>query len=154
MRVEWFNPTVIAASIAFVGTVAAFLVRQHFERESVNRAVLAEISRLLRVVELAEVFWRGRVEANDTQHPLIPFSHVVYTKQVQNIGVLKASIVADAVQFYGYIDFLNALQASRTEYIANGKSADFNQIYLQSLQNGMQQFGHVFDEQFRSMKVT
>ena len=160
-RIDWSNPAVIAACIALLGAlcgaafgaVVAFWVRKRSEEESINRAVLAEINRLLVVLKRHEAFWRGRIAANDTGHVLIPFTHVVYTRQVPNVGLLKSELVADVVQFYGYVDFLNGLQASRREYITAGKSGDFDNLYLQSLCNCIKLGESSFDEQFRKLKI-
>ena len=85
-------------------------------------------------------------------NPLIPFSHVVYTKQVANVGALKGSLVVRAVQFYGYLDFLNALQASRPQYIAAGKSPDFDQVYDGALKELLDTFGQAFANEFQKLK--
>ncbi len=153
VALDWSNPAVIAAWIAVVGGVVAYWVQKHYEAEAINKAVLAEISRLLVVLKSHEDFWRKRVEAKDTQHVLVPFSHLVYAAQVKNVGVLKGELVADVVQFYGYVDFLNGMQVARKDYIAAGKSDDFDRLYLKGLQTCIQLGDRAFTDQFTKMKI-
>jgi hypothetical protein len=152
-NIDWSNPAVIAAWVAVLGTVVAYWVRKWYEARTVNRAILAEINRLLVVLKSHEEFWCGRVKANDTQHVLLPFTHVVYSEQVKNVGMLRGELVADVVQFYGYVEFLNGLQASRKDYIAAGKSADFDHLYLTALQNCINLGETSFAAHFVSMKI-
>ncbi len=145
-------PEVIAALVAFAGAIALFVYRKNREEKSINKSVLAEIKRLLDVIQRHKKWWEGRIQAKDTNYPLIPFSHVVYSKQVANVGALKGSLVVRAVQFYGYLDFLNALQASRPQYIAAGKSADFDQVYDGALKELLDTFGQAFADEFQKLK--
>jgi len=153
VAVDWSDPAVIAAWVAVIGTIVAYWVKKWYEAATVNRAVLAEINRLLVVLKSHEEFWRERLEANDTQHVLLPFTHVVYSEQVKNVGVLRDELVADVVQFYGYVDFLNGLQAARKDYIAAGKSADFDKLYLTALQNCIKLGETSFSKHFAKMKI-
>jgi len=151
--VDWSNPVVIAACITLIGAVVVSWFQKRFEKESINKAVLAEVRRLLEVMKIHKRYWDGWVERREMYHPLIPFSHSVYTKQVQNVGVLKRDLVADVVQFYGYVDFLNALQKSRKCYVSAGKSDDFNSIYGSSLENSIGRYESTFGKQFIKLKI-
>jgi hypothetical protein len=146
------DPQVIAALLAFIGTVVAFFARKSLESRSINRAVLAEIKRLTEVGATHKKWWEERVHEKDTNYPLIPFSHAIYTKQAKNIGVLKGGVVVRAVQFYGYVDFLNALQASRPAHLAAGKSPEFDETYSKALANFVRRFGTAFDNELSGLK--
>lgn len=146
------NPEVIAGIIAFVAAVGVFVGGKILDARSVNHAVLAEMKRLIHVVEVHRDWWAKRMAAKDTNYPLIPFSHVVYTKQVENIGVLSRSVVVRCVQFYGYLDFLNSLQGSRDQFIATGKSAEFDKMYADSLESFTRTYGHAFKEEFAKLR--
>lgn len=146
------NPEVIAGIIAFVAAVGVFVGGKILDARSVNHAVLAEMERLIHVVEAHREWWVKRMTAKDTNYPLIPFSHVVFTKQVKNIGVLSRSVVVRCVQFYGYLDFLNCLQGSRDQFIAAGKSAEFDKMYAESLESFTRTYGHAFKEEFARLR--
>ena len=138
------DPQVIAALVAFIGTVVAFFVRKSLETRSINRAVLAEIKRLTEVGVSHQKWWKERIDQKDTDQPLIPFSHDVYKGQVKKIGVLRHDLVGKAVRFYGYVDFLNALQGTREQYAKLGKLPEFDQRYLKSLRTCIENFGEAF----------
>jgi hypothetical protein len=147
-----FDPQIIAGIIAFVAAVGVFIGGKILDARSVNHAVLAEIKRLIQVVDTHRDWWARCVAAHDTNYPLIPFSHAVYTAQVQNVGVLRRAIVVRTVQFYGYLDFLNSLQASRDKFIAAGKSADFDKMYAESLDSFTRTYGHAFKAEFAELR--
>jgi hypothetical protein len=147
-----FDPQIIAGIIAFIAAVGVFVGGKFLDARSVNHAVLAEMKRLIQVVDTHREWWAKLVAAHDTNYPLIPFSHAVYTAQVQNIGVLKRPIVVRTVQFYGYLDFLNSLQASRDKFIAAGKSADFDKLYADSLDSFTRAYAHAFKAEFAKLR--
>jgi hypothetical protein len=53
------------------------------------------------------------------------------------------------VKFYGYLDFINALQKSRPEYKTDRKMAEFNAQYLRTLAEFLREFEHAFDDKLR-----
>ena len=148
------NPTVIAAVIAFFSAVVIFACRKCLDRRSINRALLAEIKRLIHVVTLHRDWWDRLVRDGDTDDSLIPFSHAVYTAQVENIGELRGGVVARAVTFYGSLDFINALQAARPLYDV-GKNTQggeplkdvFNRQYLDRLNGFIREAERDFAEE-------
>jgi hypothetical protein len=142
--------TLIAAIIA----LSPFFGRKLLEKQSTNRAVLAEIKRLLTVVAEHRDFWQKCVENRTTDHhALIPFSHVVYDKQVKNVGAIKGRLVAQVVQFYGYVDYLNNFQALRKDYDAAGHSDEFNKMYTSALTRFLTDFDHAFRDAFKQMRI-
>lgn len=149
---HWLAPAIYPALIAFVCAVVIFLWRKILEVRSLNRAILAEIERLLKVVRIHRDWWKGRMKKKDMNFPLIPFSHPVYDKQVQNIGVLHGAVVVRAVKLYGYLDFLNSMQESREAHIRAGKSEDFNAMYLGVLDKFLAQFETAFDDEFNGLE--
>ncbi|MGP8200952.1 MAG: hypothetical protein ACLQU4_15780 [Limisphaerales bacterium] len=148
---HWLAPAVYPALIAFVCAVVILLWRKFLEVRSVNRAVLAEIQRLIKVVKIHRNWWKDRMDKHDTDYPLIPFSHPVYDKQAQNIGSLSGAVVVRAVKLYGYLDFLNSMQDSRREHIKAGKSDEFNTMYLNVLDKFLSQFEIVFAKEFEGL---
>lgn len=136
--------TWIAILTALLGLITYF-VQKAAEAQSTNRAILAEINRLLAVVKEHRDFWQREVEAGTTdRHPLIPFSHSVYSGQVANVGVIHRKLVAEVVEFYGYVDYLNSFQSLRKDYIAAGHTDEFNQMYLRGLKRLLDDFEKVF----------
>ena len=120
--------------VALLGFVFYF-IRKLWENSSVNKAILAEAERLLSVAKQHKEFWQKRVTDNTTSHhPLIPFSHVVYDKQVKNVGVIKRGLVAKVVRFYGYVDYINSFQALRKQYEDEGHADEFNTMYIRTLE--------------------
>ncbi len=148
---HWLAPAVYPALIAFVCAVVILLWRKFLEVRSVNRAVLAEIQRLIKVVKIHRNWWKDRMDKHDTDYPLIPFSHPVYDKQAQNIGSLSGAVVVRAVKLYGYLDLLNSMQESRREHIKAGKSDEFNTMYLNVLDKFLSQFEIVFAKEFEGL---
>lgn len=150
----WLDPAILAALIAGLSAFILYLVRKVSEKRSINRAVLAEIKRLVFLIESHKKWWQWLVEEKkDTNYPLIPFSHVVYTEQIKNVGELSPSLIAKTVQFFGYVDFINALQKTREHYINAAKSAEFDQKYLEALQHCTGLYGKAFDRDFRKMQI-
>lgn len=148
--IHGIDPAIWVAVITLLSTAAGFFWRKHLERRSINRAILAEIRRILIVARKHRDWWAKRIKEEDTNHPLIPFSHAVYSQQVANIGALTNRLVARAVTFYGYVGFINSLQAARPEYGAE-KKADFDQRYLGTLTTFLEDYEHAFDKDFESI---
>jgi len=129
--------------VAILGFVFYF-IRKLWENSSVNKAILAEAKRLLSVAREHKKFWQERVADNTTgHHPLIPFSHVVYDKQVKNVGVIKRGLVAEVVRFYGYVDYINSFQALRKQYEDAGHTGEFNKMYLRTLETLVETFSNL-----------
>jgi len=128
------NAVIIASIITFWSGLILFFAKEQLKVRATNKAVLAEIQRLIAVIRRHEKWWRARIEANDTDHPLIPFSMPVYTSQLGTIGSLDSSIVAHVVEFFGYLSFVNDLQATRVRYMEKERSRDFDAMYLEALQ--------------------
>jgi hypothetical protein len=125
--------------------LGSHFVQKAAEARSTNRAILAEINRLLTVVKEHRAFWEREVEAGTADHhPLIPFSHVVFSGQVANVGVIHRKLVAEVVEFYGYVDYLNSFQALRKDYIGAGHADEFNRMYLRGLKRLLDDFEKVF----------
>ena len=143
---------VAAALIAFLGAALVFLSRKLLEQRSVNRAVLAEMQRLIEVITRHEAWWSTLIAKKATNHPLLPFSYPVYSSQVKNIGTLTGSVVVRAVRFYGYLEFLNALQCARPQYTAANKADEFDDLYHGALQQFLHAFGTAFEKEFKQLR--
>src|ERR1700730_4813262 len=142
------DPVVIAALIALAATLGASWYDKYAQKKTTNKAILAEIHRLVEVV-LDHVRWEGR---RDPKYPLIPFSTPVYTEHVKNIGWVDQDSVALVVKFYGYLGYINCLQALREQYISAG--IDFNKQYEDSLERLLNNFRNEFDLAFRKYNIT
>jgi hypothetical protein len=136
--------------IAFFGGLVAFFLGKVSERRAIHDAIRAEVHRLLIVLEEHEKWWQRRIESGDTNYPLVPFGTDVFSKQLTNIGALPAQFAYDAVSFYGYVSFLNSLQAARDRYITAGKSADFDRLYGRSLKRILRDFEKKLGNEKRS----
>lgn len=56
-----------------------------------------------------------------------------------------------AVQFYGYLDFLNALPASRAQFIAVGKPAEFDEMYRAVVGSFVRIYGYTCNKEFSKL---
>jgi len=148
------DPTIFVAltpaSLAFIGAVGVFLYGKYLERKSTNIAVLAEIQRLLEVIKAHQEWWEDRVKAGNTNVPLIPFSTDVYQEQLKNIGLLDREFVARVVKFYGYLTFVNSLQASRPGHV---KSVDFDSTYSWALKTLRKVYDPAFEAAFKKFNM-
>lgn len=135
------DATFFAALVTgFVGLVL-YRLRNWRQERSVNKAILAEVQRLLEVIERHREFWDARVKDKTTDHhPLIPFAHIVYDKQVANVGVVRGNKVASVVRFYGYVDYLSRFQALRDSYERAGNTDEFNTMYIGILDRMLKMF--------------
>lgn len=144
------NSAIWVALIALIPVFAG----KWMEKRSTNKAVLAEICRLLKVVKEHRDFWqRSAADGTAAHRILIPFAYRIYTSQIQNIGVIGSNIVADVVEFYGDIDFVNSFQAMKDPSLAAGHLDDFNQKYIGFLSRILDQFGPAFHREFKRMKI-
>lgn len=150
----WSDAALWIAVVTAILGIGSYLFQKYWEARSANRAILAEIFRLLAVVKDHRNFWEHEVKKKTTQqHPLIPFSHVVYTAQVANVGVIHRDLVAQVVQFYGYVDYLNSFQALREQYSKAGLNDTFDTMYLRALGRIVHDFESVFLDAIRRENI-
>lgn len=143
---------VYAAIAAGLFGLLLFLFTKYLERQSVSKALLAEIQRLLVVVPEHIGHWSKWMEKSETQkHPLIPFSCDVYAKHVENLGLVDRKYVGSVVKFYGYLKFVNSLQKTQTkDWELHGNNPEsFDHMYKASLERLVRDFGSAFDEAFK-----
>jgi hypothetical protein len=140
----------VGAILTVAGTIFLFWRGKALERRSINKAILAEVFRLLRVVVPDHAGWKG---IEDPTYPLIPFSTPVYHEHVKNLGMLDDEIVALVVMFYGYLTYINSLQALRQQYIDAEKGGEFNGQYQESLDRLLEDFRNGFDQAFDSYNI-
>ncbi len=139
----------IATLVSLAGVVvgiALFYWGKRMERQSVNIAILAEIRRLLYVIQLHKK-WLEEDPVN-INLPLIPFSTPIYNEQAKNLGLLDRSVAAKVASLYGYVQFLNSLQIARAGYVAVNNLQLFKKTYLKSLDTFGEVYGTLFDEAF------
>ena len=142
---------IVGGLIAIAGTASSYLYRGYHEKMVVNKAILAEVSRLLIVLNSHTVFWKHCIDSNKTNHfPLIPFTTDVYKQHVNKIGVINQLIIAHAVKFYGDVEFINALQKQRGNY---GNPLEFNCQYLNTLKTIVADYSKVFDAAFKKYGI-
>lgn len=140
---------VIVPLLTVAGGILTYFIRKRSADKSVNRAILAEINRLITAVRRHYDWWES-LESRPS-HPLIRFSHNVYKEHVKNVGVLDKDMVGAVVQFYGYLGFINDLQAKRKRF---ENSSHFEAIYASSLKNFLDLFEHRFDNHFYQQSWT
>jgi hypothetical protein len=142
------EPTVLAAIIAAAVAVVGYAAKSWSDSRTVTIAILAEVQRLLQVIREHQAFWSSRMQAGTTATiPLIPFSTDVYDKQVASIGSVDSAQIAAIVKFYGYVKFLNALQARRLKH----DPEEFDAMYEGSLKRILKDYGHAFDDAYGSL---
>ncbi len=153
--------SIIPSLIVAIGSLLAVLItgylsirlfyrRRETESQRVNKAVAAEIHRLLKyVIPPHKDWWKRCQDSNDEDLPLIPFTTPVYDEHAKNIGMLDDDFVATAASFYGYVQFLNALQKSRKGYIKLNKLSMFVGTYQDALQNALDVYGNAFAAVFK-----
>jgi len=133
---------IVGGVIAIVGAVVSLGYRSAREKFVINKAILAEINRLLFVLERHEEWWSKCIESKNTDYPLIPFSTDVYRQQIKKVGVIDKSVIVDVVKFYGYVGYLNDLQSVRAQYNVR---AEFDEQYLKCLRTVLEDYGNAFD---------
>lgn len=142
--------TIAAALIALASAVFIFRRNLTIEKKATNKAILAEIHRLIKVVVPNHLRWNGR---HDPNYPLIPFSMRVYDEHLKDIGSLDDDIVAPVVEFYGYLGYVNSLQPLREQYKKHGNEDEFAKQYDESLTRLLQDFQSRFDKAFQRYKL-
>jgi len=128
-------------------SVLVVFVNKWLEIRNTNTAVLAEVQRLLSVLDGHRAWWKSCVEKGYTGYPLIPFTTPVFDLQAKNIGQIDSKMVAQIVRFYGYLKFVNALQVERDKYEKLGKLGEFDKQYLGVLERLWGDYEHAFDGQ-------
>jgi hypothetical protein len=144
-----------AVVIALAGSIAAmfrFLYIKYREHQSINRAMLSEISRLLMVIDRHAKWWKESMNAKETDLPFIDFSTDIYTMLLEKWNEVDSSYVASATKFYGYIQFLNRLHKARKNYPPKKRHL-FNETYLNSLQAILRDYGTSFNTAFEIFGV-
>ena len=141
---------IVGGLIAIAGAAASYLYRTRHEKAVVNKAVLAEINRLLFVLDRHEKWWRGCIQSKNTSYPLIYFATDIYKEQTKKIGVIDESVIVHVVKFYGYVDYLNTLQSIRSQYTS---SAEFDKQYLESLETILADYREVFEAAFKKYEI-
>lgn len=144
---------IIVASITAAGAIALYGIRRYTERSAVNKAILAEISRLLSILCGHKKLWFERKAKGEQDFPLIPFSTDVYDKTITNMGDLDRGYVAEAARFYGTVKFLNSLQRARKKYVAGGKAALFEDDYGTGLERILKNYSTTFDPYFKKYNI-
>lgn len=142
----------IAIWVAIIGglfSILAVFYKNWNEERRVNIAVFAELQRLITVIEEHRTWWEGRVKNNDTAFPLIAFLTPIFDQHGKNLGHIDTKVVAKVVKFYGYLKFINSLQAERPSYTAAGKSKEFDQQYLDVLTRISRDYKAEFNEVFQ-----
>ena len=150
MSTALVDPVILAAAIAFIGKILAGFWKDRVKSKCVTTAILAEIKRLLRVIQEHSKWWEGLRKSGDTGHPLIPFSYPIYRRQIENLGLLTPALAGKVAPFFGHLEFLNELQVSRERYAAAGKLADFDQVYASGLRTVLERYSHTFDDEIRA----
>lgn len=140
------DATFLAAVATGLFSLGLYAVKKWGRDRTVNKAILAEVQRLIEVIERHRNFWDECVTKKTTDHhPLIPFAHVVYDKQIANVGVVFGNKVAAVVRFFGYVDYLNRFQGLREFYDHAGNTDEFNTMYIGVLDRLLKMFRCTFD---------
>ena len=141
----------VALLVAVVGglfSVIVILVTKSLEKRSTNIAVLAEVQRLLSVLEGHKKWWEHCMGKHDTGYPLLAFTTPVFDLQAKHIGQIDRKLVAQIVRFYGYLKFVNALQVERENYKKAGKTSEFDKQYLTVLEKLWGDYKDAFNPAF------
>lgn len=143
---------VYAAIAAGLFGLFMFLITKYLERQSVTKALLAEIQRLMVVIPEHLGHWKKWMDKGETQkHPLIPFSCDVYAKHIENLGLVDRKYVGSIVKFYGYLKFVNSLQEAQAKEreLNENNSESFKYEYNASLERLVKDFGNAFNNAFK-----
>jgi hypothetical protein len=147
---------IIPLWVAVIGglfSVVVVFVTKLLANRSANIAVLAEIQRLLKVLDRHKTWWETCIKSGDTQLPLVPFTTPVFDEQVKTIGNVNRGMVAKVVAFYGYVKFINTIQGEKSKYVGAGKEDKFNNLYVGILANVLRDYQGEFDEAFRKYDI-
>jgi hypothetical protein len=142
----------IALWVAVVGglfSVGVVFITKFLESRSANTAILAEIQRLLKVIESHKKWWEDCIKSRETDLPLTQFTTPIFDAQVENIGNIDRQMVAKVVAFYGWVKFINAIQGEKAKYPQTARGAKFNDQYLNILGDVLARYKGTFDNAFR-----
>jgi hypothetical protein len=145
-----------AAVVTGVVAIFTFIGAKLLERESVTKALLAEIQRLLVVLDEHHGHWVEWMTKGETpKHPLIPFSCDVYSKHIGNLGLVKRKYVGSVVKFYGYVKFINSLQKTQAKDLElhGNNSESFDRVYEASLKRLVDDFETEFNAAFEKYSL-
>jgi hypothetical protein len=143
---------VIAACVAATVALISVIYQRKQERLAVNRAILAEVSRLLAVVRRHREWWDGRRASGDIRVPLLEFSTTVYDKLTDKLGLIHPEHIATVVSFYGFVKFVNAVQPTRESYKAADQLETFARFYSKVL-GQVTEYGPFLDHAFKRYGV-
>jgi hypothetical protein len=146
------DPAVVVAILGIIVGIGRFLIVKHNESKSANRALLSEITRLLRIIESHEAWWEGCKTDKNTDLPLMPFSTDVADAILKKWTEIHPSYIDSATRFYGYVKFLNRLQLARPEHDKLNKHDCFVNTYSTALKSH-RKFDGKFDVAFRKYEV-
>lgn len=152
---QWLNfilqPAVLVAAIGLIAGAIRYFVIKRNAQQSINKALLSEISRLLKVLVRHKKWWDGCIKDGNTDLPLINFSTDVYNTLLKSWGEVNPSYAGNAVRFYGYVKFLNRLQATRVDH-TNLKRSDEKpngmKIFADTYQNALGELERDFKDKF------
>jgi hypothetical protein len=106
------------------------------EVESLTRALGIEVAALVIAVAERHAWWlREWREDPAWLPPLVPFYAEAYDRLATRLESLPPPMVAAVVHFYGYLHFVNGLQAARDEYQRAGKHEKYFPAYAEALRD-------------------
>lgn len=155
----------VAIWVAIIGgafSLITILFNKRIEKRSSNIAVLAEIQRLLHVLDSHRGWFNSCTEDEKLTLPLVPFDTPIFDAQVGHVGVIDTKIVAKVVSFYSYVTFINSLQKMRDQYPASkhllGEDAKnakqgFGSHYAHSLDNVLNQYMGAFNDEMEKSGI-
>lgn len=112
------------------------------ERKAVTRSLLADVYRLVDVIDGHLKWWCDNIENKRTDQPLIPFSTEFFDLIKDKMTIITdENIIQDLVQYYGYIKFANAFQEKQNVYQQRKKTDRFDRMYLSILLRLARDFG-------------
>lgn len=140
---------------AMVGATVAFgslFFQRRNERLAINRAILAEVSRILAIIPRHREWWEGCRKSGQVNVPLIEFSTAVYDKMTDKVGLIHPAHIAAIVSFYGFVGFLNNVQKTADSYSDDDRLKKFAAFYSKTLSQ-VERFKAVLQPAFRKYKV-
>jgi hypothetical protein len=145
-----FDAAVVAAVFGFLSKLAIEGWRGWSTRRSINTAILAEVRRLIDVINGHYRNWyRGLPRPGAEIHALVPFSYPIYETQSKNLGKMKPALAAKVVVFYGYVQFLNGVQGTHAHYVSKDRFAEFDKIYINAIMNFVRHIRTQFTDEFK-----
>jgi hypothetical protein len=143
----------LAALLTFASGFILFYLGKLVDKRSVNKAILAEIDRLLVVIADHFAWWKRCETDAQRLAPFIPFTTEIYDKQIKNIGIVDGDYVAQVVRFYGYIKFLNEFQKTRPINSGSSELNGFHAAYLAALNRMLDEHSGAFEAAFSKYDI-